>query len=44
MNQEPFSLSHRAVKILEESVREFVNDLGWKKISLNKTKKIEIPK
>lgn len=31
MNQEPLSVSHRAVKILKESVKEFVNDLEMEK-------------
>lgn len=41
MNQEPLHVRHRAVKILEESIPEFVNDLRMKKVSLKKTKNIE---
>ena len=41
MNQEPFKVSHKVVKILEESMWEFVNDLRMEKVSLKETKNID---
>ena len=38
MNQQPLHVSHRDVKILQERIREFVNDLRTEKVSLNKSK------
>lgn len=41
MSQETLNISHEVVKILEESMWEFVNDLRMKKVSLNKIKNID---
>ena len=38
MNQQPLHVSHRDVKILQERIKEFVNDLRMEKVSLNKPK------